>query len=601
MQKARFAGFAQTVGNDGTYKVVTWDNKRVLYRSQLLSPSALFKNKRIDTSKYNFEEPGKAVTATDLIVGDNLPFAVELNDQGDIVLRPDPEPPPDNGEPSPETDRPADDDNSQQPEETETDDVSELEDDTFISSNKQPVTSVNPDDIVGMTYLLPPTKDGERERVTIEEVLEKHHVDRQNNHGVLKLRVRRGEEVWERDEAWSKLIQRIADDQVDPEAGTWPIERIILHDATKRLLVLWKGGAITWNSFQLTKEDAPLEVALYARRNKLLEKRGWKWCNAHLSSLEKASRLVHATKLRSNHHKPFYMHGILVPRNHTQAMQLDKENGNNNWREAEKKEIAQQQEYNTYRDIGKGAKPPPGYQFAPLHFVYAISLKNFVQDDGNKQGILRYKARLVGGGHVTETPVDGTYSSVITLRGVRIVIFLAELNDMQIWATDVGNAYLEARTREKIYTCAGPEFGDLQGHTLLVEAALYGLKSSGLRWHERFADIMTALGFKQSKAENDIWMRKLEEPKPHYEYVAVYVDDLILASHKPEAIIKELTEQHKLKLKGSGPLTNFLGCDYKRDKDGTLCASPTKYLKKLFESYERNFGTRPKPRTSPLE
>ena len=49
---------------------------------------------------------------------------------------------------------------------------------------------------------------------------------------------------------------------------------------------------------------------------------------------------------------------------------------------------------------------------------------------------------------------------------------------------NVGNAYLEAVTMEKVCFIAGPEFGDHQGHTLIIYKALYGLKSSGLCWRE---------------------------------------------------------------------------------------------------------------------
>jgi len=63
----------------------------------------------------------------------------------------------------------------------------------------------------------------------------------------------------------------------------------------------------------------------------------------------------------------------------------------------------------------------------------------------------RSKSRLVAGGHLTEVPTESVYSSVVSLRGVRIVIFLAELNKLKIWQTDVGNAYLEAKTDEKVY------------------------------------------------------------------------------------------------------------------------------------------------------
>ena len=71
----------------------------------------------------------------------------------------------------------------------------------------------------------------------------------------------------------------------------------------------------------------------------------------------------------------------------------------------------------------------------------------------------RHKARLVAGGHLTETPIDSVYSSVVSLRGIRIITFLAELNGLESWSTDISCAYLESYTQEKVYIIAGPEFG----------------------------------------------------------------------------------------------------------------------------------------------
>jgi Reverse transcriptase (RNA-dependent DNA polymerase) len=92
----------------------------------------------------------------------------------------------------------------------------------------------------------------------------------------------------------------------------------------------------------------------------------------------------------------------------------------------------------------------------------------------------RHKARLVAGGHKPEVNTDSVYSGVVSLRGIQLVIFLAKLNQLELWGADVGNAYLEALTKEKVYIIGGPEFGDLTGNTLLIFKALYGLRSSGL-------------------------------------------------------------------------------------------------------------------------
>jgi hypothetical protein len=66
---------------------------------------------------------------------------------------------------------------------------------------------------------------------------------------------------------------------------------------------------------------------------------------------------------------------------------------------------------------------------------------------------------LVADGHLTDIPLESVYSGVVSLRGLRIVTFLSELNGLDLWATDIGNAYLEAFTMERNYIVAGPEFG----------------------------------------------------------------------------------------------------------------------------------------------
>jgi hypothetical protein len=54
-----------------------------------------------------------------------------------------------------------------------------------------------------------------------------------------------------------------------------------------------------------------------------------------------------------------------------------------------------------------------------------------------------------------------------------LTVFIAELSQLALWGTNVGNAYLEAKTKEKVYIIPGGEFGALAGHTLIIVKALY--------------------------------------------------------------------------------------------------------------------------------
>ena len=91
----------------------------------------------------------------------------------------------------------------------------------------------------------------------------------------------------------------------------------------------------------------------------------------------------------------------------------------------------------------------------------------------------RRKARLVAGGHMTDTPSTLTFSFVISHDSVRIALTIAALNELSVMVCDIQNAYLTAECREKIWTHAGPEFGSESGSIMIVKKALYGLKGSG--------------------------------------------------------------------------------------------------------------------------
>ena len=57
---------------------------------------------------------------------------------------------------------------------------------------------------------------------------------------------------------------------------------------------------------------------------------------------------------------------------------------------------------------------------------------------------LTRKARLVAGGDMTGLPSSSTYSSMVTRKSMRIAFLSAGLNDLDVLACDIGNAYLNA-------------------------------------------------------------------------------------------------------------------------------------------------------------
>jgi hypothetical protein len=74
----------------------------------------------------------------------------------------------------------------------------------------------------------------------------------------------------------------------------------------------------------------------------------------------------------------------------------------------------------------------------------------------------------------------------------------------------------------------------------------------------------------------------------------VYVDDLAFAMEFPQDFIDVLVDNHKFKLKGTGPIAFHLGCDFFCEEDSALCMAPRKYIDKMMVNYERMFGEKPK-------
>ena len=473
--------------------------------------------------------------------------------------------------------------------------------DNLRTENPMVHEQLSPEDLPGRSFLMPPEEDGSRYRAKIIEQVQLSKDEAAKHPDLIKFKALVNDE-FEEIVAYNDIVDYIEDDE--SWDGVWKYREILGHEgplnrndprykgSKYNLRLLWEGGEISWEPLTTVDKQGVYDtdrvtVAIYASKHALLDTPGWK-----LPGLKKIAktqkrllRVANQAKLHSFRTKPVYMYGFQVPRNHSQAMELDAANGNTKWRDAEIVELTQIDDYDTFDDRGKDHRPPPDYKKITVHLIYAV------KHDG------RHKARLVAGGHLTETPIDSVYSSVISLRGIRLMAFLAELNNLEFWSTDIGNAYLESYTQEKVYIRAGPEFGEQEGHILVIVKALYGLKSSGLRWHERLADVLRSMGFFPSRAERDIWMRDMGD---HYEYIAVYVDDLAIVSRNAKAITDMLSGPHNFKLKGTGPVTFHLGCDFFRDPDGVLCYAPRKYIEKTIDNYVRIFGQKPKQYTSPL-
>ena len=67
------------------------------------------------------------------------------------------------------------------------------------------------------------------------------------------------------------------------------------------------------------------------------------------------------------------------------------------------------------------SQAPKDYKKIRAHFILDV------KHDG------KHKARLVADGYLTNVPLSSVNSHMVSLRGIRLVLFIAELNGLDSW------------------------------------------------------------------------------------------------------------------------------------------------------------------------
>ena len=309
--------------------------------------------------------------------------------------------------------------------------------------------------------------------------------------------------------------------------------------------VLWKDQSTQWIPLREIKESNPVEVAEYAVAERIDEEPAFKWWVPY--TLRKRDRIIAAVNSRVK--KATHKYGVKVPKTVEEAFRLDTANGNSLWRTAINKEMSNVM---VAFDILEGHESvPPGYTRATCHIIFDVKM-DFTR-----------KARYVKDGHRTPDPEGSVYAGVVSRESVRIALTYAALNDIDITAADIRNAYLQAPASEKHFIICGPEFGvENVGKRAVIRRALYGGKTSGRDFRNSLRSCMTHLNFESCLADPDVWMRKAikSDGTPYWEYILLYVDDALVVSENGEKILREeLGKYFQLKEESIGPPSIYLG------------------------------------------
>ena len=332
--------------------------------------------------------------------------------------------------------------------------------------------------------------------------------------------------------------------------GKTPSETV--KDKHIRLLALFGDGDNKWVSMDAVLLQDPIPVMAYLTKNNLIHRDKFKQVKDMMHNTESMECYRRAFKAKVDK-APVYHFGVEIPRSPIHAKLLDMKNGNNSWNEANKKEMKSINEHQVFR-LATPKDDMRQYKRIPYQIIYAC------KHDG------RRKARLVAGGHMTAPPTQDIYSGVVGMDTMRLAFAVGAMQKLDVCACDISTAFLYGTTREKVYVVAGPEFGpEMEGKKLIIQGNLYGLKSASAVFHSVASECMRKMGFRPTKVDADLYMRKKDD---HYEYLALYVDDVLAWGKDPLKIVEEI--KGTFKLRGIGFPDYYLGADVKKIEEKHL-------------------------------
>ena len=402
-KKGYWVGFADNQGDSLTWRILTEDTQKIIIRSGVRRALRTTTNQRLASPS------GEGTT---------LPFPIPYPQQSKNSLPLDPL------------------------------DASPPKFEQFVKSqsgededNPIPMANIDIPNLLGRFFLLPPEDNGERHMAKIIDI-DDHGQTLEDIKFKLKINKDQAEEIVSYNQLMD-YIQKGTDAQEDPDslfkfrdivAHQGPLESTDpIHKGSKyNVMVEWVSGEVTYEPLTLISKDDPITCAVYAKKHDLLDTTGWKHLKRYAKTSKRLIRAVKQTRIRHVRASARYQHGFQVPKDYNDAMRLDKENGNTYWKDPMDLELTQIHEYKVFKDTGKAqfhngkVVIPDAFQKIRVHFVYAV------KHDG------RFIARLVADGHLTKEPVESIYSGVVSLMSLRMVVFLSQLNNLEIWEQMLG-------------------------------------------------------------------------------------------------------------------------------------------------------------------
>ena len=130
---------------------------------------------------------------------------------------------------------------------------------------------------------------------------------------------------------------------------------------------------------------------------------------------------------------------------------------------------------------------------------------------------------------------EKTFSTVVMLKSIRILLSIAACLDYEIWQMDVKTAFLSGYLEESIYMMQPEGFvakGQQQKVCKLLRS-IYRLKQASRSWNLCFDETIKTYGFEKNVDEPCVY-KYIKEKK--VVFLVLYVDDILLIGNDVETL-----------------------------------------------------------------
>lgn len=164
------------------------------------------------------------------------------------------------------------------------------------------------------------------------------------------------------------------------------------------------------------------------------------------------------------------------------------------------------------------------------------------------------------------------------------MLVVAGIRKMIVKHIDIKTAFLYGEINENIYM-KQPEgyIQDSDNKVCKLNKSIYGLKQSARVWNDKINNVLCSFGFRRGLADPCLYSKMIDGK---WTFVLIYVDDIIVASELSESIIsveKLLSDSFEIKILGE--ISNFLGIEVHRNKNGIFCINQERYIDNILNKF----------------